>query len=124
MIDREHGGCYWKADVERGVIEPQNLLYGQSTASYALVKYYRASRLADALEDAHSLFETAQQKFHDEVHGGWIEHCERDFTPLTCTGDRIPGMPDIVGYQSGDAILHWMEAVTELHAEAPDTYGR
>lgn len=120
MLDREYGGCYWKLDVNRGVIEPHKILYGQSIAIYALVEYHRASSLSEPLEYARSLFETAQQKFHDEVHGGWIEHCDRDFTPLACTGDRIPNMPDIVGYKSGDAILHWMEALTELYAEVPD----
>ena len=120
MIDREYGGCYWKADVNRGVIEPHKILYGQSIAIYALVEYHRASKLSEPLEHALSLFETAQRRFHDDVHGGWIEHCDREFAPLTCTGDRIPNMPDIVGYKSGDAILHWMEALTELYAEVRD----
>jgi mannobiose 2-epimerase len=121
MLDREHGGCYWKTDVNGGVIEPHKILYGQSMTIYALVEYYRASRRSDALELACSLFEIVQQKFYDKVHGGWIEHCDRDFAPLTCTGERVPGMPDIVGFKSGDAHLHLMEALTELCAEAKDT---
>jgi len=120
MLDREHGGCYWKTDVNRGVIEPHKILYGQAMAIYALVEYHRASGLFDALEYACSLYETVQKKFHDNVHGGWIEHCERDFTPLTCTGERLPGMPDVIGFKSGDAHLHWMEALTELYAEVRD----
>ena len=120
MLDREYGGFYWKTDVNRGVIEPQKLLYGQSIAIYALVEYHRASGLSEPLETACSIFETVQQRFHDETHGGWIEHCERDFTPLSCTGERLPGMPDIVGFISGDANLHWMEALTELYAEVKD----
>jgi mannobiose 2-epimerase len=121
MLDRQHGGFYWKTDVNRGVIEPHKILYGQSIAIYALVEYHRASGLADPLAHACSVFETVQQRFHDEIDGGWIEHSERDFKPLTCTGERIPGMPDIVGFKSGDAHLHWMEALTELYAEAKDT---
>jgi len=120
MLDREHGGCYWKTDVNRGMIEPHKILYGQAMAIYALVEYHRASGLFDALEYACSLYETVQKKFHDNVHGGWIEHCERDFTPLTCTGERLPGMPDVIGFKSGDAHLHWMEALTELYAGAKD----
>jgi mannose/cellobiose epimerase-like protein (N-acyl-D-glucosamine 2-epimerase family) len=120
MLDREYGGCYWKTDVNRGVLEPHKILYGQSMAIYALVEYYRASGLSDALETARSLFELIQQKFHDDIHGGWIEHCERDFTPLTSIGERVPGMPDIVGFKSGDAHLHLMEALTELYSEAKD----
>ena len=120
MLDRQHGGFYWKADVNQGVIEPHKLLYGQTMAIYGLVEYHRASGLSDPLARACSIYEIVQQKFHDNVHGGWIEHCERDFTPLTCTGERLPGMPDVVGFKSGDAHLHWMEALTELYAEAKD----
>ena len=111
MLDRQYGGFYWKTDVNRGVIEPHKILYGQSMAIYALVEYHRASGLSDPLEYACSIYETVQQRFHDKTHRGWIEHCERDFTPLTCTGERLPGMPDIVGFKSGDAHLHWMEAL-------------
>jgi mannose/cellobiose epimerase-like protein (N-acyl-D-glucosamine 2-epimerase family) len=120
MLDRQYGGFYWKADVDRGVTEPQKIFYGQSMAIYALVEYYRASGLSEPLEHARSLYETVQQRFYDKVHGGWIEHCERDFTPLTCTGERLPGVPDIIGFKSGDAHLHWMEALTELYAEVKD----
>ena len=120
MLDREYGGFYWKTDVNRGVIEPHKILYGQSMAIYALVEYYRASNLSEPLEYACSVYETVQQRFHDDTNKGWIEHCERDFTPLTCTGERLPGMPDVVGFKSGDALLHWMEALTELYAEAKD----
>jgi mannose/cellobiose epimerase-like protein (N-acyl-D-glucosamine 2-epimerase family) len=120
MLDREHGGFYWKADVYRGIIEPHKILYGQAMAIYALVEYHRASGLSEPLDHARSIHETVQRRLHDVTHGGWIEHCERDFTPLTCTGERLPGMPDVVGFKSGDAHLHWMEALTELHAELKD----
>ena len=120
MFDQEHGGCYWKTDVNRGVIEPHKILYGQAMAIYGLVEYHRASGLSEPLDYARSLYETVQVNFHDKVHGGWIEHCERDFTPLTCTGERLPGMPDVVGFKSGDAHLHWMEALTELYAATKD----
>ena len=120
MLDREYGGFYWKTDVNRGVLESHKILYGQSMAIYALVEYHRASGLSEPLEYARSVYETIQQRLHDIANGGWFEHCERDFTPLTCTGERLPGMPDIVGFKSGDALLHWMEALTELYSESKD----
>lgn len=121
MLDREYGGFYWKTDVNRGVVEPHKILYGQSMAIYALVEYHRASGLSEPLEHARSAYETVQQRLHDKTHGGWTEHSDRDFTPLTCTGERLPGMPDVVGFKSGDALLHWMEALTELYSEVKDT---
>ncbi|HEY0730367.1 MAG TPA: AGE family epimerase/isomerase, partial [Pyrinomonadaceae bacterium] len=54
MLDREYGGVYWKADVNRGVIEPLKILYGQSMAIYALVEYHRASGLSEPLDYARS----------------------------------------------------------------------
>ncbi len=120
MLDRQYGGFYWKTDVNHGVIEPLKILYGQSMAIYALVEYHRASGLAEPLEHACSVYELVQQKFYDKDHGGWIEHCERDFAPLTCTGERLPDVPDVVGFKSGDANLHLMEALTELYAEVKD----
>lgn len=120
MLDREYGGFYWKTDVNRGVVEPLKILYGQTMAIYGLVEYHRGSGLSDPLAYACSIYETIQQKFHDQTHGGWIEHCERDFTPLTCVGERLPGVPDVVGFKSGDAHLHLMEALTELYSELKD----
>ena len=121
MLDRQHGGFYWKTDIERGVTEPHKIFYGQSIAIYALIEYHRASGLRDPLEYACAVYETVQARFHDPNHHGWIEHCERDFTPLTSKGARIPGVPDVVGFKSGDAHLHWMEALTELYASAKDS---
>ena len=120
MLDRQYGGFYWKTDINRGVTEPLKILYGQSMAIYALVEYHRANGLSGPLEVARSIYETVQEYLHDKTHGGWIEHCERDFTPLTCMGDRLPGVPDIIGLKSGDAHLHWMEALTELYSEVKD----
>lgn len=120
MLDHESGGFYWKTDVNRGVVEPLKILYGQSMPIYALVEYHRASGLSEPLETALAIYATVQQKLHDKTHGGWIEHSERDFTPLTGTGQRLPGVPDIVGLKSGDAHLHWMEALTELYAVTQD----
>lgn len=120
MLDRVYGGFYWKTDVNRGVIEPHKIFYGQAMAIYGLVEYHRASGLSDPLEHARSVYETVHRNLYDKVHGGWIEHCDRYFTPLSCTGERLPGMPDIVGFKSGDGHLHWMEALTELYAELKD----
>jgi mannobiose 2-epimerase len=120
MLDRQCGGFYWRADIDRGVIEPLKTLYGQSMAIYALVEYHRASSLSEPLEYALSIYNTVHQKLYDADYGGWIEHSEQDFTPLTCTGNRLPGVPDVVGFKSGDAHLHWMEALTELYSETKD----
>ena len=70
MLDRQYGGFYWKTDIDRGVIEPHKILYGQSMAIYGLVEYHRASGLSDPLEYACSVYETIQQNFHDQTRRG------------------------------------------------------
>ena len=120
MLDRERGGFYWKTHEKLGITESWKILYGQGFAIYALVEYYRATGLAEALNLALSTYQTVHNACHDEVNRGWIEHCDADFKPLQPVGQRLAGVPDVVGYKSGDANLHWMEALIELYLETHD----
>jgi cellobiose epimerase len=121
MLDREHGGFYWKAHTARGVIQPQKVFCGQAYAIFALVEYHRASGLAEPLNHAISVYEKVQKEFHDQVHGGWFEHGERDFKLLSCIEAKSPGVPGVVGLKSGDGHLHWLEALTELYSTTKDS---
>ena len=120
MLDRERGGFYWKTHDKLGVTESSKILYGQGFAIYALVEYHRATGLAEPLDLAISTYQTTHRACHDDLNGGWIEHCDVDFQPLQPVGQRLPGVPDVVGYKSGDANLHWMEALTELYLATRD----
>ena len=120
MLDRERGGFYWKTHDKRGVIEPLKILYGQGFAIYALVEYHRATGLAEPLDLALSTYRTVHEACHDDINKGWIEHCDVDFKPLAGVGQQLGGVPDVVGYKSGDANLHWMEALIELYVATDD----
>jgi mannobiose 2-epimerase len=113
LFDNQHGGYYWKTDLEGKPVNDCKFLYGQSFVVYALVEYYRASGEREALQRAFDLYAALQVHLHDRKHGGWIEHTERDWRPLK------PGDPrnevEAVGYKSANAHLHWMEALTELY---------
>lgn len=116
--DAEHGGYFWKTDLAGRPINDCKFLYGQAFVIYALVEYHRATRDPQALAHALDLYHAIQRHCHDAQHGGWIEHTERDWTPLP-PGDRRNEV-EVVGYRSANAHLHWMEALTELYAETRD----
>lgn len=125
LLDGRHGGFCWKADLEGTIADPRKILYGQSFALYALVEYHRASGLAESLAHARSLFEIVQTRMHDEANGGWIEHCDPDFTPLVPDLDRpTRGLVDHVGLKSCNGHLHWMEALSELLEVTGDASAR
>jgi mannobiose 2-epimerase len=119
MLDRQHGGFYWRTDVEGRVLESRRSLYGQAFAIYALVEYHRASGLSAPLDQAFALYRKVQEKLHDEINSGWIEHGDEAFRPLNSLGNResrsICGMPGRIAMKSSDAHLHWMEALIELY---------
>jgi mannobiose 2-epimerase len=116
--DAEHGGYFWKTDLAGQPINDCKFLYGQAFVIYAFVEYHRATRDPQALAHAMDLYHAIQRHCHDAQHGGWIEHTERDWTPLQ-PGDRRNEV-EVVGYRSANAHLHWMEALTELYAETRD----
>ncbi|MGH7571503.1 MAG: AGE family epimerase/isomerase [Gemmatimonadota bacterium] len=112
LLDPRHGGYAWKTDLQGRVIDPGKALYGQGFALYALVEYHRATGLSEPLAHARELFRVVQERMHDDEHGGWIEHFAGDFGPLA-PGAPFVGIPE-VGLKSGNAHLHWMEALSEL----------
>ncbi len=116
--DVAHGGYRWSTD-RRGV--PANAtknLYGQSFAIYALVEYAAARGAEVALHDALDVYRIVDDQLHDDVHGGWRDHGDVDWSPMA-EGDPRFGF-NVIGRKSGDAHLHWMEALTELYAATGD----
>lgn len=117
MLDSERGGFYWKADVKQGITQSFKILYGQAFSIYGLVEYHRASGLAEPVDQALSVYTAVQQC---RQRYDWVEHCDRDFKPLVPMQSRLPGVPGLIGLRSSDALLHWMEALTELYLATQD----
>ncbi len=118
FLDREHGGYYWKVDLEGKPVNSCKFLYGEAFVVYALVEYHRASGEEAALGTAMKLYEDIQRHMYDREHGGWIEHTEADWVPLKRGDSR--NEVEVVGYKSANAHLHWMEALSELFLETRD----
>jgi mannobiose 2-epimerase len=116
--DPEHGGYYWKTDLDGRPVNDRKYLYGEAFVVYALVEYYRASGDAEALRHARDLFQTLQRRCHDPRHEGWGEHFERDWRLITQQDGRIE--VEVAGLKSANAHLHWMEALAELYDATQD----
>jgi mannose/cellobiose epimerase-like protein (N-acyl-D-glucosamine 2-epimerase family) len=115
MLDRDHGGCFWRVDRGGLPLDATKRLYGQAFAIYGLCEYHRASGDAAPLAHAARLFRTVQERMRDRTHGGWIEHLGSDFASLpdgTTTAEA--GFRHITGRKTAGAHLHWMEALAEL----------
>ena len=112
FLDRDNGGYFWSTNRVGQVVDDRKLLYGQASVIYALVEYYRASGDPEALRQAIELYRTVQAHCRDAEHGGWGEHFEHDWRPVV--EGEVKGDVGIVGMKSGDALLNWMEALTEL----------
>ena len=118
FLDQENGGYFWKTDLAGKPTHDCKFLYGESFVVYAFVEYHRASGDTNALRHALDLYRVLQKRLHDPKNGGWIEHTERDWTPLN-PGDRRNEV-EVVGFKSANAHLHWMEALAELYEVTRD----
>jgi cellobiose epimerase len=112
FLDTEQGGYFWKTDLTGQVTNSRKIVYGQSFVIYALVEYHRASGDPAALRRALDLYQVLQQRAHDTKNQGWVEHFERDWTPLP---PRDPAAEvEVAGFKSANTHLHLMEALAEL----------
>jgi cellobiose epimerase len=118
FLDPENGGYYWTTDLTGKPLNQRKIVYGESFVIYAFVEYYRASRDAAALQHARDLYQVLQRRAHDREHGGWIEHFERDWTPMLKPSPEA--IVEVGGMKSANTHLHLMEALTELYDATHD----
>lgn len=116
--DPVYGGYYWKTDLAGRVTDDRKILYGQAFTIYALVEYYRASGESEPLQAAMELYRLIQRYAHDDKHGGWIEHFERDWKPIL--DPAVVVEVEVAGCKSANTHLHLMEAFAELGAVTQD----
>ena len=113
FLDPESGGYYWTTDLAGKPLNQRKIVYGEAFVIYAFVEYYRASHDQEALKRAMDLYTVLQRRAHDREHGGWIEHFERDWTPML---KPVPeAIVEVGGMKSANTHLHLMEALTELY---------
>ena len=118
--DTVHGGYFMSTDLKGNPVERRKTLYAQSFVIYAFLEYHKASADPRARSAALELFNLLQKKAHDGNYNGWFEHFEEDWKIITePTGGKY--VIEVPGLKSANAHLHWMEALTALYKELPDT---
>ncbi|HEY5909787.1 MAG TPA: AGE family epimerase/isomerase [Verrucomicrobiae bacterium] len=118
FLDPEYGGYYWTTDLSGKPLNQRKIVYGESFVIYAMVEYYRASGDKAALQHAIDLYHVLQRRAHDVKFGGWIEHFERNWTPMLKPGPEA--IVEVGGMKSANTHLHLMEALTELSEASRD----
>ena len=77
--------------------------------------------LEQKLDYARQIFKSVDSRMRDEENTGWYEHTDAEFNPILYTGQPpSTSLPGIIGLRSSDALMHWMEALTELYAATGD----
>jgi mannobiose 2-epimerase len=118
FLDREEGGYYWTTDVQGKPLDQRKIVYGESFVVYGLVEYYRASGDKGALQHALELYQVLQKRAHDPKYGGWIEHFQRDWTPIL--DPNADAIVELAGCKSSNTHLHLLESLTELYVATHD----
>jgi mannobiose 2-epimerase len=118
FLDKQNGGYFWTTDLSGKPMDERKLIYGESFALYGLVEYYRASGDKAALQQGLELYHVLQTHSHDSTNGGWMEHFERDWTPIL--DPRAQVIVELGGAKSANTHLHLMEALTELYEATHD----
>jgi cellobiose epimerase len=118
FLDAEFGGYYWSTDLQGLPTNQRKIIYGEAFVIYSLVEYYRASSDAGALKHATNLYHVLQRHSYDPKSGGWVEHFQRDWTPLLKPTPEA--MVEVGGLKSANTHLHLMEALTELYSATYD----
>jgi mannobiose 2-epimerase len=111
--DAQHGGAFWRLNDAGNVMDNSKKVYGQAFYIYALTEFHRAFGHPAALARSKELFELIERHAHDEKFGGYLEVCQRDWSPAGA--DARLSEKDMNEKKSMNNQLHVLEAYTNLH---------
>jgi len=117
FVDPENGGIYWKLDSEGKPIETKKQIYALAFAMYALVEYYLASDVGDALLLAMELYRLIEKHSFDKEKNGYFEAFSKNWKKLD---DLRLSDKDVNVAKTMNTHLHILEAYTRLHSTLKD----
>lgn len=109
--DHEFGGVYWMVDYAGSMVDAKKRIYGQAFAVYALAEYAHATGNPEPIGRAMSLVALIEDAAHDDMHGGYFETYERDWT---LAADQRLSDVDLDEKKSMNTHLHLLEAYATL----------
>jgi mannobiose 2-epimerase len=111
--DRLYGGAFWQVDFRGQPQDDKKKIYGQAFAIYSLCEYSRALGIPAGLEWARQVYERIEAHSRDQAQGGYIEVCNRDWSPAE---DSRLSDKDMDEKKSMNNHLHLLEAYSTLYA--------
>ena len=116
FTDHAYGGLFWSVDFQGRMLETHKQVYAQAFGIYGLSEYYRASKNAEALEQALALYQLIEKYSRDPVNGGYTDAFARDWSFLE---DKRLSTKDENSSKSMNTHLHMVEAYANLYEVCP-----
>ncbi|MCK9484267.1 MAG: AGE family epimerase/isomerase [Candidatus Marinimicrobia bacterium] len=117
FLDKKYGGVYWMISSKGEAIDVMKKVYGQAFAVYALSEYYAATGEDAALNSAIQIFRLIEKHNHDDIYQGYLEVCNRDWSP---SDNMQLSAVDMNEKKSMNSHLHLLEAYTNLYRQTKD----